>query len=132
LGKLNETVVREDIFKPLGMNQSGFDFINLSKSVGAQGYRDTVKPYKHYDSTFAYSAGVVYSTTNDLLKWAIVVSSKQILSTKTWELAFKPKIRRYGYGWMSGEISGMKYVRHSGGYPGYMSEFIYFPIPVLL
>ena len=130
-GKAYETVVREKIFRPLGMNQSGFDFINLTKSIKAQGYekwnQNTAIPYKHYDSTFAYSAGGVYSTTTDLLKWANAVSSKQILTTKTWELAFKPKIESYGYGWMSGALFGEKYIRHSGGYPGYMSEFIYYP-----
>lgn len=130
-GKPYETVVRENIFKPLGMNQSGFDFINLPKSVKAQGYeiwdQDTVIPYRHYDSTFAYSAGSIYSTTTDMVKWAQAVSSRQILKPKTWELAFKSKIRNYGYGWMTGQFFGKRYVRHSGGYPGYMSEFIYYP-----
>jgi CubicO group peptidase (beta-lactamase class C family) len=130
-GKAYETVVREDIFNPLGMNQSGFDFINLPKSVRAQGYeiwnQDTVTPYKHYDSTFAYSAGSIYSTTTDMAKWAQAVSTGQILKPKTWELAFKPKVSNYGYGWMSGQFFGKKYVKHSGGYPGYMSEFIYYP-----
>jgi CubicO group peptidase (beta-lactamase class C family) len=130
-GKPYETIVKDYVFRPLGMNQSGFDFINLPKSVKAQGYeiwnKDSVVPYKHYDSTFAYSAGSVYSTTNDLMKWANAVSSRQILTAKTWELAFRPKIKNYGYGWMSGEFIGKKYVRHSGGYPGFMSEFIYFP-----
>jgi CubicO group peptidase (beta-lactamase class C family) len=130
-GKAYETVVRENIFRPLGMNQSGFDFINLPKSVKAQGYeiwnQETLIPYKHYDSTYTYSAGSVYSTTTDLSKWAKAISSRQILKPQTWELAFKPKIKSYGYGWMTGELFGKKYVRHSGGYPGYMSEFIYYP-----
>lgn len=38
-----------------------------------------------------------------------------------------PKIKGYGYGWMTGKFQGKKYIRHSGGYPGYMSEFIYYP-----
>jgi hypothetical protein len=113
------------------MNQTGFDFNNLPKSIKAQGYekwnQNTAIPYRHYDSTFAFSAGSIYSTTTDLLKWAKAVSERQILAPKTWEVAFKPKIRSYGYGWMSGELFGMKYVRHAGGYPGYMSEFIYYP-----
>lgn len=130
-GKPYETVVREIIFDPLRMTQSGFDLINLPKQKKAQGYeiwneKETI-PYKHYDSTFAYSAGSIYSTTTDLIKWAKAVSSRQILKPQTWELAFKPKIRNYGYGWMSGQFFEKKYIRHSGGYPGYMSEFIYYP-----
>ncbi len=130
-GKRYETVVRELIFNPLGMIQSGFDFMNLPKTIKAQGYefwnKEKVVPYKHYDSTFAYSAGSIYSTTNDMMKWGKAVSEGKILSAKTWALAFKPKIQNYGYGWQTGQFFGRKYVKHSGGYPGYMSEFIYYP-----
>jgi CubicO group peptidase (beta-lactamase class C family) len=130
-GKAYETVVRELIFNSLGMTQSGFDFINLPRAVRAQGYEfwdeERVVPYKHYDSTFAYSAGSIFSTTNDMVKWATAVSARRILLPETWELAFKAKIQNYGYGWQTGQFSGRKYVKHSGGYPGFMSEFIYYP-----
>jgi CubicO group peptidase (beta-lactamase class C family) len=130
-GKPYEIVVRDYILDPLGMTQSGFDFINLSAAIKAQGYefwnKEKAIPYNHYDSTYAYAAGSIYSTTNDMLRWAKAVSTKQILTTKTWELAFKPKIQNYGYGWQTGQFFGKKYVKHSGGYPGYMSEFIYYP-----
>jgi CubicO group peptidase (beta-lactamase class C family) len=130
-GKPYETVVRDYIFNPLEMTESGFDFNGVPKAIKAQGYqfwdREKIVPYKHFDSTYAYSAGSIYSTTNDMLKWAGAVSAKQILSPETWELAFKPKIQNYGYGWQTGQFFGRKYVKHSGGYPGYMSEFIFYP-----
>lgn len=130
-GKPYETVVRELIFSPLNMNDSGFDFLNLADSLKAKGYEfldsERTIPYKHYDSTFAYSAGSIYSTTNDMMKWGKAVSERRILSPKTWELAFKSKNHNYGYGWQTGQFFGRKYVKHSGGYPGYMSEFIYYP-----
>lgn len=130
-GKPYETVVREKIFRPLGMTQSGFDFINLPTAIRAQGYQvwniEKADPYKHFDSTFAYSAGSIYSTTNDMLKWANAVAAGKILSSRTWKLAFQPKIQNYGFGWQTGKYSGRDYVKHSGGYPGYMSEFIYYP-----
>jgi CubicO group peptidase (beta-lactamase class C family) len=135
-GKPYETVVKEYIFNPLGMSQSGFDFINLPKTIRAQGYEfwDNEKaiPYSHYDSTFAYSAGSIYSTTNDMLKWAKAVAAREILTRETWELAFQPKIQNYGYGWETGQFFGKKYVKHGGGYPGFMSEFIYYPDENLL
>ena len=130
-GKPFEKVVRDYLFEPFEMADSGFDFINLPKEIRAQGYQfwDKSKaiPYKHYDSTFAYSAGAVYSTTTDLLKWAKAISSRQLLEPGTWELAFKTKIQNYGYGWQSGQFFGKEYVKHSGGYPGFMSELIYYP-----
>jgi CubicO group peptidase (beta-lactamase class C family) len=131
VGKPYETVVREMIFQPVGMAQSGFDFIHLPNAMKAQGYEywssDKITPYKHYDSTFAYSAGSIYSTTNDLHKWADAIASRKILKRETWKLAFEPKIKNYGYGWQTGEFFGKKYLKHSGGYPGFMSEFIYYP-----
>lgn len=130
-GKPYETIVREYLFEPYEMSNSGFDFNNLPREKRAQGYQFwnqyELVPYKHYDSTFAYSAGSVYSTGSDLLKWAKVVSKKQFLKPKTWDLAFKPKIGNYGYGWQNGKYFNKKYVKHSGGYPGFMSELIYYP-----
>lgn len=130
-GKPYEIVVRELIFGPLGMINSGFDFLNLADSSKAKGYEffdsETTIPYKHYDSTFAYSAGSIYSTVVDMYKWAKAISSKQILTADSWKLAFTPKIGNYGYGWMTGQFLKRQYIRHSGGYPGYMSEFIYYP-----
>ncbi|MEJ1241069.1 serine hydrolase domain-containing protein [Chryseolinea sp. T2] len=134
-GKPYEMVVRELIFSRLGMTNSGFDFLKLPDSLKAKGYEfmDSEKaiPYKHYDSTFAYSAGSIYSTVADMYKWARAVANQQILTSDSWKVAVTPegppKIGGYGYGWMTGEFSGHRYVRHSGGYPGYMSEFVYYP-----
>lgn len=130
-GRPYESVVRELIFNPLGMTDSGFDFLSLPDSLKARGYEfldsERTVLYEHYDSTFAYSAGSIYSTIVDLYKWAKAISTKRILSAKSWKLAFTPKIDSYGYGWMTGQFAGQRYVRHSGGYPGYMSEFIHYP-----
>lgn len=130
-GKPYEAMVREIIFEPLGMNQSGFDFLGLPDSIKSKGYQvldaESVVPYKHFDSTYAYSAGSVYSTISDMYKWARAIASKQILSGKSWDAAFTPGMNGYGYGWMTGQFFGKKYVRHSGGYPGYMAEFVYYP-----
>jgi CubicO group peptidase (beta-lactamase class C family) len=130
-GQTYESAVREYIFTPLSMSQSGFDFNGLQSAIKAQGYqfwnKAGVVPYHFYDSTFGYSTGAIYSTTNDMLKWARGVAAKEILTSSTWELAFKPRIQGYGYGWQTGQFFGRSYVKHSGGYPGYMSEFIYYP-----
>ena len=130
-GKPYEEFVKENIFNPLGMTHSGFDFINLPPSIKAQGYNifdaTQQKPYKHYDSTYAYSAGAIYSTTGDLYKFAQAIASNKILSPETWKLAFRPRINEYGYGWEIGNLFGRDYIRHDGGYPGFMSDFIYYP-----
>jgi CubicO group peptidase (beta-lactamase class C family) len=130
-GKPYQSVVREMIFDPLGMNHSGFDYLGLPDSIKASCYQfwndhETI-PYHFYDSTYAYAAGSIYSTTTDLYKYAQAISSNQILSAESWKLAFSPVINHYGLGWMTGKFFEKNYVRHSGGYPGFMSEFIYYP-----
>jgi CubicO group peptidase (beta-lactamase class C family) len=130
-GKPYEAVIRELIFDPLGMTNSGFDFLGVADSLKANGYEfldaERIVPYKHYDSTFAYSAGSIYSTVGDMYKWAKAIAGKQILREDSWKLALTPKVNRYGYGWMIDQFFKHNYIRHSGGYPGYMSEFIYYP-----
>ena len=126
-----EQVVREQIFAPLGMDHSGFDYNDLPDSIKAQGYNilneEQQRLYKHYDSTYAYSAGAIYSTTGDLYKFAQVIAAKRILSPDSWEMAFQPRINQYGYGWKIGNFFGRNYIRHDGGYPGFMSDLIYYP-----
>lgn len=130
-GKPYEQVVREMIFKPLGMSQSGFDFINLPAQSRAFGYdtltADYYSPYPHPDSTVIYSAGAIYSTTGDMYKWGRAVASKQLLSANSWKQAFTPKLNKYGYGWMLSSYLGKQRVGHDGGYPGFMSTFVYYP-----
>jgi CubicO group peptidase (beta-lactamase class C family) len=130
-GKHYEQFVREAILNPLEMTHSGLDFINLPQSIKAQGYNifdaTQQRPYKHYDSTYAYSAGAIYSTTGDLYKFAQAIASHKILSSETWQVAFKRRMNDYGYGWKIGNLFGRDYIRHDGGYPGFMSDFIYYP-----
>lgn len=130
-GQPYEQVAKDNIFTPLGMTNSGFDFNNLPQTIKAQGYNifdaKQHRVYKHYDSTFAYSAGAIYSTTGDLYKFAQAIASNKILAPSTWQTALQSRINHYGYGWNIGNLFGKDFVRHDGGYPGFMSTFIYFP-----
>lgn len=123
--------VRELIFTPLGMNNSGFDFNNLPDSIKATGYQflngNEQKPYSYVDSTVGYSAGSIYSTTGDLFKWTQAIANQTFLSSKSWKSAFTRKASDYGIGFRINNFFGRDYIKHSGGYPGFVSEFIYYP-----
>lgn len=121
-----EQAMRELIFKPLRMNHSGFDFLHLPAESKAFGY-DTLtgasySAYPHPDSTVLFAAGGIYSTTRDLFSWGRGVATHRLLSESTWKRAFKE-----GYGWQTGTYERKAYIRHSGGYPGFMAEFVYYP-----
>lgn len=123
--------LRELIFDPLGMKNSGFDFNNIPENLKATGYQfltaEKQKPYTYVDSTVSYSAGSIYSTTTEMYKWTQAIAKKMLLSKKSWDYAFTPKASDYGFGFRINEFFKKSYIRHSGGYPGFASEFIYYP-----
>lgn len=126
-GKPYEKVVRERILQPLGMDQSGFDYTHLKNEHKSKGYysisEGAVAPAPTVDSTIAYSAGALYSTVNDLLKWERGIATEKILPAASWQKIFTPYKNNYGYGWSVGKAFGKAYMAHSGGIHGF-SAFI--------
>ena len=126
-----EQVVREYIFKPVQMTHSGFDFAHLKKPERATGYFvlndvDTVKS-PIVDSSVAYSAGAIYSTTGDLLRWHKALQNYAILPKPLQEKAYTPIRNNYGYGWIIDSIEGKRKVSHGGGIHGFTSNFARIP-----
>lgn len=126
-----EQVVREYIFKPLQMTHSGFDFANLNNAQKSTGYFvlndvDTVKS-PIVDSTVAYAAGSIYSTTGDLYRWHQALQHYSILSKPLQEKAYTPVKNKYGYGWGIDTVEGKRVVAHSGGIHGFTSNFTRIP-----
>jgi CubicO group peptidase (beta-lactamase class C family) len=130
-GRPYEQEVRTRIFQPLGMTHSGFDFTNLRDGHKTKGYfqiaGNSVLPSPIVDSTIAYSAGSMYSTLEDLLKWERSISSNQLLKEESWKKIFTPFMNHYGYGWGIDSLYGTGYMAHSGGIHGYSSYIIRFP-----
>ena len=130
-GNTYEQIVREMIFEPLHMQHSGFDFIHLNDTLKATGYSilnsDKQIPVHLLDSTVAYSAGAMYSTTDDLYRWSKVIAGKEFLSLKTWRKALTPFKENFGYGWFIDSMNGKSVIGHTGGITGFVSHFVYFP-----
>lgn len=127
-----QSVVKQMIFSPLQMGHSGFDFKNLKSDNKTQGYAwiniDSSKASYIIDSTVYFSAGSIYSTTRDMLQFAKAISSNNLLSNESWKKAFTPGKGGYGYGfWIANTMFGKRYITHSGGMLGYISDFAYFP-----
>lgn len=132
-GKSYEQNVRDIIFSPLQMTHSLFDFKNSNDTNIATGYKklnedkQLVATGWRWDSTVSYSAGGIWSTTGDMYRWAKAIANKEILSADSWKAAFTPLLGHYGYGWWIDTLFGKKYVMHSGGLPGFMAYFCYYP-----
>ncbi len=126
-----ETVVRERILRPLGMNHSGFDFTNLRDAQKTTGYfllaGNKVNRAPIVDSTIAYSAGSLYSTVEDLYKWERAITTGKLLKPASWQAVFTPVKNNYGYGWGIDTLYGTKMTAHSGGIHGFSSFMLRFP-----
>lgn len=126
-----EQSVRTYIFSPLRMTQSGFDFTHLTKKEKSVGYfslneKDTaLSPI--VDSTVAYSAGAIYSTTGDLYRWHQALQRNTVLTAAQQEQAYTIVRNRYGYGWNIDSSNGKRIVTHSGGIHGFTSKFARIP-----
>ena len=130
-GKSYEQNVRELIYQPLGMSHSGFDYSGLDPSLKATGYQflnDTKqKIYPYLDSTVSYSAGSIYSTSSDLFKFTKAIADKKIISPGSWKILLAKRKGGVGLGFRTGNYKGINYIRHSGGYPGFVTEYVYYP-----
>lgn len=120
--------IRKYIFEPLGMSDSGFDFVGLPTDKKAIGYySDAGKDYNKqaplYDSSVVFAAGAIYSTVGNLYKWHQGLQKNQVISKGLSAKAYTPFMKNYGYGWIIDSLFHLKIVSHSGGVPGYRSNF---------
>lgn len=121
-----EKVVRDYIFKPLQMNNSGFDFAHLDNQNKAIGYfnisdANSIKA-ELVDSSVSFAAGAIYSTSADLLKWHNGILHNKILKRTSLEKGFTPFKNKYGYGWIVDSISNKRITTHAGGIFGFSSN----------
>lgn len=129
-GKSYEQVLRENIFDPLGMKNTGFDHFDTVLSKRASGYVKTPKGYinaPYLDMSIPYAAGSLYSTVEDLYLWDRALYADKILSAKSKELMFKPNLSNYGYGFGIENVSfgdgaakqTVPMISHDGGINGF-------------
>ncbi|HZM86088.1 MAG TPA: serine hydrolase domain-containing protein, partial [Blastocatellia bacterium] len=94
-GKPYEQVLKENIFDPLGMKNSGYDRWGTILNKRATGYTRSPKGYQtaaYLDMSIPYAAGSLYSTVEDLYLWDQALYGDKVLSAKSKELMFKPNL----------------------------------------
>ncbi|HEX9919695.1 MAG TPA: serine hydrolase, partial [Pyrinomonadaceae bacterium] len=135
-GKPYEQVIKENIFEPLGMKNSGYDHHGTLLSKRASGYRKTPAGYinaPYLDMSIPYAAGSLYSTVEDLYLWDQALYTDKVVSAKTRELMYKPFLDNYAYGWNVSKVSlgqakeTINSVSHSGGIHGFSTLLTRYP-----
>lgn len=139
-GKRYAQVLREQIFEPLGMHDTGYDQAETILEQRAAGYRlvgGQLENAEYINMAGPYSAGALYSTADDLYKWDQALYTDAILPRSALALMWTEVASNYGYGWMvSTPVSLSKppwalpkrfQVVHPGSIKGFTSEILRFP-----
>jgi CubicO group peptidase (beta-lactamase class C family) len=129
-GKKYGDLLRERLFEPLGMKDTGLDADDLVLPKRAEGYM----PGPHglivarsESMTVPWAAGSIYSTTGDLLKWEHGLFGGKVLSADSLKAMTTPGKGDYGMGLMIHNKDGVKVVEHGGGIEGFNTNLIYVP-----
>jgi CubicO group peptidase (beta-lactamase class C family) len=141
-GQSYATFLRENIFVPLKMNNTGYDATYPPLPQHATGYyRGYIKPTP-YDPSVLYAAGALYSTVEDLDAWDQALIMHKLLSRQALDAMFTPHIPcpppgpggcllhedlGYGYGWFIASESQGRLIYHVGHIDGFFTYNGFYP-----
>jgi len=122
-GKAYEDYIQENIFEPLGMDNSGYDHRDRIMKNRAAGYSQDEKgelvnaEFVHMSTP--YAAGALYSTVGDMFIWDQALYTDKLLKKSSLDKMFTPNKGNYGYGWVIQDSFGHKCIWHNGGIFGF-------------
>ena len=129
-GQSYAAFVAENLFKPLGMADTGYDSHAAILPRRASGYAPgATGPVNadYIDMTIPQGAGALYSTTRDLLKWQRGLYGGKLLKPASLTAFRTPYKNGYalGVGVQSG--GGDTTIEHGGGIEGFNTSLAYDP-----
>ena len=129
-GQTYQSFLEENIFKPLGMQDSGYDSNSAVVVHRASGYDPSPNGLvntTYIDMTIPFSAGGLYSTTHDLLQWEHALFSGKLLSSESLKKMTTPFKNNYACGLMVQTNKGHSVIEHGGGIDGFVTMLAYYP-----
>ena len=130
VGQSYEGFVQENLFKPLGMNDSGmFSYVTVIPRR-ASGYwpgRGGIENAERPDFRLGFSAGSLYSTTEDLLRWEEGLFGGKLLSATSLHKMITPFKGDYACGLYVRRVNGHLMIEHDGNNIGFNSDMAYYP-----
>jgi CubicO group peptidase (beta-lactamase class C family) len=122
--------VQQNIFTPLGMKDSGYDSNSALIAHRAAGYsrgKDGPQNAGFVNMSIPLSAGALYSTTEDLLRWEEGLFGGKVLKPESLAKMTTPFKQDYAFGLGVSTKNGHKMIAHNGGIEGFNTSLIYFP-----
>jgi len=122
-GQSYEAYLHRRIFKPAGMISSGYARREAGLPERAEGYtlgdeRRLVSAIPLHFSVL-HSAGALYSTVEDMLKWNNALHSHEVLDQQSLDFMFTAHAGNYGYGWFVDTLWGTRHAYHGGFLDGF-------------
>ena len=129
-GQTYEEFVQENIFKPLGMKDSGLmSFVSIIPRrasgywPGSNGTENADRP----DARMGFSSGSLYSTTEDLLRWEEGLFGGKLLTPASLRKMTTPFKSDYACGLYVKRVNGRLMIEHDGNNIGFNSDMAYYP-----
>jgi CubicO group peptidase (beta-lactamase class C family) len=129
-GQTYANFLQQNIFTPLGMADTGIDSNAAILPQRAQGYSPSPNGTHHagyISMTIPFSAGALYSTTGDLLKWEQGLFAGKILSPSSLAKMTTPFKENYAMGLTVVTRDGHKRIAHGGGIEGFNTALEFYP-----
>jgi D-alanyl-D-alanine carboxypeptidase len=127
--------IQDKIVAPLGMSHTSFPMTNAFPDPHAQGYTTQTADGKEavatdWDPTWAWAAGAMISTLDDMRIWAPALATGKLLTPQMQEQRLQtvgspgmPPQDGYGLGIFN--LGG--WIGHNGSLPGYQTVVVYLP-----
>jgi len=130
-GQTYEAFLDTEIFTPTGMRDSGADVpgpILLNRASGyVRSLDGTIENAPDIFLAILTGGGNLFSTTEDLARWDVALSSHSFVSEAAYAALYRPERESYGYGWRIGELRGHRTLAHGGGLPGFNAFILRIP-----
>jgi CubicO group peptidase (beta-lactamase class C family) len=129
-GQTYEEFVQQNIFKPLGMNDSGLtSFVTIipRRATGYWPGNNGIENADRPDPRIGFSAGSLYSTTDDLLRWEEGLFGGKLLTPAALRKMTTPFKSDYACGLRVNRADGHLRIEHDGNNIGFNSDMAYYP-----
>jgi len=129
-GETYQKFLQDNIFTPLDMRGSGYDSnaaIILHRASGYTPSEYGIENAGFINMTIPFSAGGLFSTTEDLLKWERGLFGGKVLSPSSLKEMTTPFKGNYAFGLFVTTSNGRKKIQHGGGIEGFNTDLAYWP-----
>jgi len=129
-GQTYADFLHENIFEPLRMNDSGLDSNVTVIPHRASGYwpgGNGIENAERPNLSIGFSAGSLYSTTEDLLRWEEGLFGGKLLTPASLRKLTTPFRSDYACGLHVNRVNGRLMIEHDGNNIGFNSDMAYYP-----